>query len=249
MKTYLFAYREWAFDIAYAMWYNETPHRIDGVFTPPEYLADAKNVLEFYDDRDEKQVQMAPIATVDPKNLSSIRDFFDSSDLLLFYGWSWMVPKTFTDNFTCICLHPSPLPKYRGGSPIQNQVIAGEKDSAVTLFKMGEGLDDGPIYYQEPISLKGDLCKIFRRVSHAGTRGTEKLILDHRAGQLVFSPQDESKATFCQRRKPSDSEILPTETAEQVYNKVRCLQYPYPNAYFVAADGKKVFVKVSDYER
>ena len=46
-------------------------------------------------------------------------------------------------------LHPSPLPKYRGGSPIQNQIINGESKSAVTLFKINNKIDQGDIIYQK----------------------------------------------------------------------------------------------------
>ena len=66
-------------------------------------------------------------------------------DIILWYGWSWIVENYFTDNYNSIMLHPSPLPKYRGGSPIQNQIINGEKQSAVTLFRLTQGLDDGDI--------------------------------------------------------------------------------------------------------
>ena len=47
-------------------------------------------------------------------------------DYILFYGWSWIVPTNLVKNFNCVMLHPSPLPKYRGGSPLQNQIINGE---------------------------------------------------------------------------------------------------------------------------
>jgi len=51
------------------------------------------------------------------------------------------VPIELIDEYDCYCIHPSDLPKYRGGSPIQNQIIDGVKDSAVTLFKMDYDLD------------------------------------------------------------------------------------------------------------
>ncbi|SVE63951.1 uncharacterized protein METZ01_LOCUS516805, partial [marine metagenome] len=55
-------------------------------------------------------------------------------DIILFYGWSWIISETIVNTYKCIMLHPSKLPKYRGGSPIQNQIIDGEIESAVTLF-------------------------------------------------------------------------------------------------------------------
>ena len=61
--------------------------------------------------------------------------------MVLFVGWSDIVNSNWTDNVECICVHPSELPKYRGGSPIQNQIIAGEKWSAISLFKMNDKID------------------------------------------------------------------------------------------------------------
>ena len=55
-------------------------------------------------------------------------------DLVFFVGWSDMIPKDIIDNNLCVCLHPSPLPLYRGGSPIQNQLLRNEKSSMVSLF-------------------------------------------------------------------------------------------------------------------
>ena len=74
-------------------------------------------------------------------------------DLFLFYGWSWMVPKNILALAKCVCLHPSPLPRYRGGSPLQHQIINGERKSAVTLFYIGEALDSCDILIKKPFSL------------------------------------------------------------------------------------------------
>ena len=86
-------------------------------------------------------------------------------NIVFFYGWSWIISKKIIDKFVCIMLHPSPLPKYRGGSPIQNQIIAGETKSAVTLFRMSNEIDAGNIIAQEAISLEGHLSDIFHRIS------------------------------------------------------------------------------------
>jgi len=44
-------------------------------------------------------------------------------DIIFFIGWSWMIEEQLIQSSKCICMHPSPLPKYRGGSPTQNQII------------------------------------------------------------------------------------------------------------------------------
>ena len=140
-------------------------------------------------------------------------------------------------------LHPSPLPKYRGGSPIQNQIINGEKKSAVSIFIMNQDLDAGPICRQEEISLCGNLDNIFDRIVIAGT----KLTLDMLENGLNPYEQDHNLATYHERRRPWQSEItideLESQSAEYLYNKIRMLQDPYPNAYIVGKDGQKLYIK------
>lgn len=57
---------------------------------------------------------------IDPKNSDKIHKILNKNNIsaALFYGWSWMIKKEIVQNNLCICLHPSKLPKYRGGSPI-----------------------------------------------------------------------------------------------------------------------------------
>ena len=58
------------------------------------------------------------------ENLFNEKDIYDfSPDLILFYGWSKIVPEKIINDFICLMLHPSDLPKFRGGSPIQNQIL------------------------------------------------------------------------------------------------------------------------------
>jgi methionyl-tRNA formyltransferase len=169
-------------------------------------------------------------------------------DLALFYGWSWIIPNDLLERHTCLMLHPAPLPRYRGGSPIQNQIIAGETSSKVTLFVMTTELDAGDIVGQRDLSLAGTLDVIFKRVEDAGVELTRDL-LKH---GLQRVPQDHSKATFCKRRTPAESEItaedLASKPATYLYNKIRMLADPYPNAFILTADGKKLIITAAHIE-
>jgi len=186
------------------------------------------------------------------RNLCNM-DFINciNPDIIFFYGWSWMVDKEIIDNYLCLCLHPSKLPKYRGGTPIQNQIINGEKESAVTIFKMQEGLDDGPIYFQENFNLNGYLYEILNRIKELGIKGTKQFISDFKNNTVKFIKQDEQGATIFKRLKPSDSEIKPEyfsqHDAEYFYNKIRGLQEPYPEVYIKCKTGKIIFKEI-DYE-
>jgi methionyl-tRNA formyltransferase len=165
-------------------------------------------------------------------------------DLIFFIGWSWLVEEDIIDRYFCVCLHPSPLPKYRGGSPIQNQIINGETSGAVTLFRMDNLIDHGPIIFQEDIPLQGTLEEVFKRIEQVGARGITQII-DYYPNILQI-PQNESEATYFKRREPKNSEItlfdLQNLSSVQIHNKVRCLQEPYPTPFIVCADGKKLYI-------
>jgi methionyl-tRNA formyltransferase len=179
-------------------------------------------------------------------NESALRDF--KPDFILFYGWSWYVNEVLLRDYTCLMLHPSPLPKYRGGSPIQNQIIAGEKESKVTLFIMNNEIDAGDIVGQEDISLNCSLDNIFKQIENAGVVLTLKII----TGGLHPEPQNHSNATYFKRRGAADSEItleeLSGSSAEFLFNKIRMLAAPYPNAYIKTIDGKKLIILDSRVE-
>ena len=154
-------------------------------------------------------------------------------DTVFFYGWSWIVKEPIITNFTCICLHPSPLPRYRGGSPIQNQIIAGETQSAVSIIKMSVGIDDGDIHTQIPFDLKGYLPDILGCITKAGTVGTKQYLVGLNEGEVKFVPQTNlEKYPPMKRRSPDESELLfeslKDMTYVQLYNLVRGLQTPYP---------------------
>lgn len=170
-------------------------------------------------------------------------------DLVLFYGWSWIVSTELLKSYTCLMLHPSPLPLYRGGSPIQNQIIAGVTVSKVSIFVMTDELDAGDLVGQADLSLSGSLDEIFKRIEDIGFQ----LTLDILDKGLYRTEQDHSLATYCKRRVPSDSEItveeLGTQPAQYLYNKIRMLNDPYPNAYIITADGKKLFITSAYIER
>lgn len=165
-------------------------------------------------------------------------------DLIFFIGWSWIVPKDIVSNNYCICIHPSPLPKYRGGSPLQHQIIAGELNSAVSFFKMTDKIDAGPIILQYKFSLEGNLIDIFERISTNTVLGIKKILEIY--PNLALFEQDESVSTYFNRRTPDESEItlgeLENSSAKQLFDKIRCLQQPYPTAYIKCSDGNKLYL-------
>lgn len=166
-------------------------------------------------------------------------------------GWSKMIPEEIWRERTVFVIHPSPLPEYRGGSPIQHQIIDGRDVSAVTIFHLDEdefpGVDAGPIAWQQAFSLGGTLAEVLVRVADTAARGILDMMAAAARGDLVFVPQPPTPADDTRKRRtPEMSQITSVEiaasTARQLHDKIRALQEPYPLPYIVGADGKKVFI-------
>jgi len=198
--------------------------------------------LKIYDRLSEnKRHSFLIIRSREEYSIKKVKDF--NPDLTLYYGWSWKISSEIFLAFPSIMLHPSPLPLYRGGSPIQNQIINGVRDSAVTLFLISEEMDAGDIIAQDTLSLSGRVADIFERMTEIGYR----LTLDVIENGYTARPQDHQKASYYKRRNPQDSEItldeFSNESSTYLYNKIRMLEDPYPNAFIRCADGKKLILK------
>lgn len=168
-----------------------------------------------------------------------------NEDLVFLVGWSEMVKREFYDNTRrVIVVHPSPLPLYRGGSPIQHQIMAGEKTSAVSLFRLHKdhpATDSGPLCWQRAFSLAGSLDDVLGRIEKLTARAIEDTARSFWDGSLVFTPQPAGEWERHDRRKPSESEITvddlwPHGDAVGLYHKIRALAPPYPQAYIVLGD-------------
>ena len=128
-------------------------------------------------------------------------------------------------------IHPSLLPKYRGASPIESAILAGDTEFSVSVMKLVKAMDAGPIYFQE--TLKGlPICKndIYKALAECGANWLCEHINDLSDPVL----QDDSKATFCGKFDKSMSELTPeTDTAEQTFRKIVAFQgFPKPKYTF-----------------
>ena len=173
-------------------------------------------------------------------------------DIAFFYGWSWFISNKTINNFLCICLHPSKLPLFRGGSPIQNQILRGVYDSAVTVFRMNKKIDQGPIFMQKKLSLKGDINEILLNISKLGTNITFKLLSKFSKKRLIFFKQ-KGKASFYKRRTEKDNQKnladLKKITYYQLYDYLRSLQYPYPGFKIILKNKKINLIRIKKVKK
>ena len=163
-------------------------------------------------------------------------------EIIFFPDWSWIIPNEIISNYKCICFHESNLPKFRGGSPIQNQIIRGVTKTKTTAFIMNEKIDAGDIILQKNLSLEGSIQEIFSRMYE----NDYSLILKIINGKYRRKKQS-GKPTSYSRRKPKDSELKSLNHSKNyLYNFIRMLEDPYPNA-FVRIGKQKLILKKAIY--
>lgn len=176
------------------------------------------------------------------------------ADMVFLIGWSSIVPRARLEEAReWIVLHPSPLPRYRGGSPIQHQIMDGQEASAVSLFRLlpGYDLDAGPLCWQQGYSLLGTLDQVLARIARVGARGVVATILARHDRTLTYWEQPASEERTRTRRQPDESEITMEElthrSARWLHDKVRALQPPYPVPYIRTADGGALVLRDTRY--
>ena len=164
-------------------------------------------------------------------------------EFIFFPDWSWIIPEKITSNYKCVCFHESNLPKFQGGSPLQNQIIRGITKTKTTAFFMSKGIDEGDIILQQDLSLSGRMDEIFLRMIENDFKIIEKIIL----GNYKLTKQKGRRSIF-KRRKPEESELDSSpHSLEYFYNFIRMLDDPYPNAFIRLGD-KKVILKNPQYK-
>lgn len=129
-------------------------------------------------------------------------------------------------------LHPSLLPRYRGAAPIPWTLLNGDAETGVTLFRIVEKMDAGPVLlqYREAIRPADDAPALHARLSGIAAamalEGTARLA----AGILPEAPQDESSATLAPKLRKEDGRIDWKGSADAIVRKVRALK-PWPGAF------------------
>ncbi|MDC0865587.1 methionyl-tRNA formyltransferase, partial [bacterium] len=99
---------------------------------------------------DKKFIGIDNVDQLNIVNLNKIKPHY-----IFFPHWSNIIKEDIYKNYNCIIFHMTDLPYGRGGSPLQNLIIRGHKDTMITAIRCMKGLDAGPIYIKKPLSLEG----------------------------------------------------------------------------------------------
>ncbi len=179
--------------------------------------------LVFKDLKRQKNVNW--IRVKDRKSL--LRELDVNPDWVFFFHWSHIVSEDVWHNFRCVTFHTSNLPQDRGGSPIQNQIIKGIKNSRVNAIKMSSEIDGGPVYCSRPVTLQGSLTDIWLAIADQ----TKILIRECTINNLKPTNQKTDAISLNKRRKTSSIPVTSLNEIIDFYDHIRMLDAEgYPSA-------------------
>lgn len=169
----------------------------------------------------------------DPKDIAALGSEV-GADFALAAGWYFLVPKSIRDSFPlgCLGLHASLLPKLRGAAPLNWAILSGEHETGVTLFRLENGVDEGPVLGQEvlPISDGMTVTELAASAEKACLRLAETMLPSYAAGRLALRDQT-GDATYCLARIPEDGWIDWTWDAPSIARLVRAVTRPYSGTF------------------
>jgi len=143
-------------------------------------------------------------------------------------------------------LHPSLLPRHRGATPIPATILAGDDETGVTLFRMDEGLDTGPLVAQRRVRLDGteDALGLEAALMADAADLLDASLGPWIDGQIEEVPQPAEGATLTRPLRREDGRLLPGRDAAGLERAVRALR-PWPGT-FLEIDGERIIVLSAD---
>ncbi len=162
----------------------------------------------------------------------------EAPDLIVVVAYGHILPKSILDipRLGCINVHASLLPKYRGAAPINWAVSRGETVTGITIMRMDEGMDTGPILYvrEMPIGGEDTAETMYSKLSVFGAEALREALRKLREGTLDETPQDAALATYAPMLKKEHGRIDWSRPAGEVRNLVRGMT-PWPSAFALHA--------------
>lgn len=189
------------------------------------------------------------IPTIQPATLKeeTSQELQKKWDYFVVAAYGKIIPQSILDlpKKKTLNVHPSLLPKYRGASPIESQILHDEQPVGVTIMEMDAELDHGPILLQEETKLPTWPMKKDALTHFFALQGG-KMLIQALTNPQDGTPQDHALATFTRKIEKKDGQLNLNHTGYDNYLKF-CAYHPWPGTFFFAKkDGKKVRIKIND---
>ena len=181
-----------------------------------------------------------------PNTLKNNKDEYEylkqlDLDLVIVVAYGQIIPKKFFNlaKNGFINIHASLLPKWRGAAPIQRSIMNLEKETGISIMKIGEKLDTGPVCndYRVEIEVNDNTEIISNKLSVLASEKIIENVVGIFENKLTFKEQDDSKATYASKIEKSEGQIQWSDNAENIIGKINGL-YPSPGAFFIFKNKK-----------
>lgn len=190
-----------------------------------------------------------PINVNDQNVVTRLREI--NPDFIVVVAYGQILRKEILDipKFHCLNIHASLLPKYRGAAPINWAIINGDEKTGITIMKMEEGLDTGPMILKKeiPITKEDDAVTIHDKLSLIGGELILKAIEAILHNNAKFQPQDHLQSSYAPMLYKGLGDIKWSESVDVIYNRIRGLK-PWPWAY-TSYKGEMVKIHSAQVER
>jgi methionyl-tRNA formyltransferase len=158
-----------------------------------------------------------------------------NADAAVVVAYGLILPKPILDapRLGCFNLHASLLPRWRGAAPINRAIMAGDRESGVTIMKMDEGLDTGAIVNADRVAIAPDMTtgELHDVLSRRGAELMVRALSALASGTLSFTPQAAAGVTYAAKIGKEETRIDWGKPWIDVHNHIRGLS-PFPGAWF-----------------
>ena len=156
-------------------------------------------------------------------------------DLVIVVAYGQLIPKNYLSlsKHGFINIHASLLPKWRGAAPIQRSIMNLDKETGVSIMKIVEKLDAGPVMRQEKINIINEMNAedLSNNLSDLSSKLILECIDEIEEGKAKFIDQDEQKATYAKKINKEEGKINWDNSAENILAQINSL-LPNPGAWF-----------------
>ena len=157
------------------------------------------------------------------------------ADLLVVIGWYRLLPAPILEmaRLGAVGVHNSLLPRYRGGAPLVWALLEGETTVGASLFSLGPGIDDGPVWSRIMVDVMpdDDIGSVLERLIPASARMVQTTVPRILAGTIAPEPQRHEEATYGAQRTIDDGVVNWQWSARDIQRFVRAQTKPYPGAF------------------
>lgn len=156
------------------------------------------------------------------------------ADVLVVAAYGLILPSTILNipRLGCLNIHASLLPRWRGAAPIQRAILAGDRETGITIMQMDQGLDTGPILLQRSIAIAQDdtAQTLHDKLALLGALCIVEALAYLQQGKISAIPQNEAAAKYAPKLEKKEAEINWESSAENISRAVRAFN-PRPGAH------------------